>query len=229
MITLRGPAGIDMGLKPVLNFKGYMVGNGVTDEEFDGNALVPFAHGMALISNDLFQDVTTACNGIFWHYSGTKECFDLLLKVDNKVKHLNIYNILEPCYRGPVAREIETGNVNLPSSFSKLLGKTDRSLPLRKQKFVRAWPFRAPVRDGIVPTWSQILNSERVPCTDVSIATLWLNNGSVRKALHARQENLTWELCSDMISFLYKHDLGSMIPYHKNLTVRGYRALIYRY
>ena len=32
-----------------------MVGNGVTDEEFDGNALVPFAHGMGLISNDLFQ------------------------------------------------------------------------------------------------------------------------------------------------------------------------------
>ena len=32
-----------------------MVGNGVTDEEFDGNALVPFAHGMGLISSDLFQ------------------------------------------------------------------------------------------------------------------------------------------------------------------------------
>lgn len=32
-----------------------MVGNGVTDEEFDGNALVPFAHGMGLISDELFQ------------------------------------------------------------------------------------------------------------------------------------------------------------------------------
>uniref|UniRef100_A0A2P2LUU3 Carboxypeptidase n=1 Tax=Rhizophora mucronata TaxID=61149 RepID=A0A2P2LUU3_RHIMU len=47
--------GIDAGAKPVLNFKGYMVGNGVTDEEFDGNALVPFAHGMGLISDDLFR------------------------------------------------------------------------------------------------------------------------------------------------------------------------------
>lgn len=35
--------------------QGYMVGNGCTDEEFDGDALVPFAHGMGLISNDLFQ------------------------------------------------------------------------------------------------------------------------------------------------------------------------------
>lgn len=32
-----------------------MVGNGVTDGVFDGNALVPFAHGMGLISDDLFQ------------------------------------------------------------------------------------------------------------------------------------------------------------------------------
>lgn len=35
--------------------QGYMVGNGVADEHFDGNALVPFAHGMGLISDDLFE------------------------------------------------------------------------------------------------------------------------------------------------------------------------------
>lgn len=32
-----------------------MVGNGCTDDKFDGNALVPFAHGMGLISNELYQ------------------------------------------------------------------------------------------------------------------------------------------------------------------------------
>lgn len=35
--------------------QGYLVGNGVTDENIDGNALVPFAHGMGLISDDLFE------------------------------------------------------------------------------------------------------------------------------------------------------------------------------
>ena len=34
-----------------------MVGNGCTDNEFDGNALVTFAHGMGLISNELFEVV----------------------------------------------------------------------------------------------------------------------------------------------------------------------------
>ena len=33
-----------------------MLGNAVTDPEFDGNnALVPFAHGMALISDDIYE------------------------------------------------------------------------------------------------------------------------------------------------------------------------------
>lgn len=35
--------------------QGYLVGNGVADEFFDGNALVPFAFGMGLISNDIFE------------------------------------------------------------------------------------------------------------------------------------------------------------------------------
>ena len=34
-----------------------MIGNGVTDEAFDGDALVPFVHGMGLISDQLY-DVT---------------------------------------------------------------------------------------------------------------------------------------------------------------------------
>lgn len=32
-----------------------MVGNGVTDRNFDNNALVPFAHGMALISDQIYE------------------------------------------------------------------------------------------------------------------------------------------------------------------------------
>lgn len=31
------------------------MGNGVTDDEFDGNALVPFVHGMGLISDTLYE------------------------------------------------------------------------------------------------------------------------------------------------------------------------------
>ena len=64
---------------------------------------------------------------------------------------------------------------------------------------------------------------------DDRVATVWLNNADVRKAIHAEQTTVIgpWELCTDKITMY--HDSGSMIPYHKNLTARGYRAIIYRF
>ncbi|XP_065875790.1 serine carboxypeptidase-like 20 [Euphorbia lathyris] len=217
--------GIDAGTKPIINLKGYLVGNGVTDEEFDGNALVPFAHGMGLISDDLYEEVNTACQGNFYE-SLNDMCESQLAKVDKDIEGLNIYDILEPCYHGTDTRETKDKKIRLPSSFHQL-GETDRPFPVRKRMFGRAWPLRAPVREGIVPTWPQLLNGESVPCTDDEVATSWLNNAAVRKAIHADEVSAagTWELCTDRI--LFRHDAGSMIKYHKNLTTKGYRALIF--
>ncbi|RAL43383.1 hypothetical protein DM860_012524 [Cuscuta australis] len=218
--------GIDARLSPNLNFKGYMVGNGVADEEFDGNALLPFAHGMGLISDALYEEVVAECQGVYYK-SNRSTCATKLAEVDTNIADLNMYDILEPCYhsKGPSSR-IMTLDSKLPLSFRKL-GETDKPLPVRKRMFGRAWPLRAPVRDGIVPTWPQLLRSESVPCVDDRAATSWLNNAEVRKAIHAEQENVTgtFDICTGKITFF--HDAGSMITFHKNLTSRGYRALVY--
>ncbi|CAO2818972.1 unnamed protein product [Amaranthus hypochondriacus] len=217
--------GLDAGVKPAINLKGYLVGNGVTDETFDGNALVPFAHGMGLISDDLYQAAATACAGNY--YNPTSEgCDALISKVDQDVDGLNIYDILEPCYHSPDSSNQNTANLRLPSSFTKL-GQSDKPLPVRKRIFGRAWPLRAPVREGRVPSWPEISNSVSVPCINDEVATAWLNDKGVRKALHADDESVAgpWELCTGRVE--YNHDAGSMIIYHKNLTSRGYRALIY--
>ncbi|XP_058196663.1 serine carboxypeptidase-like 20 [Rhododendron vialii] len=219
--------GIDASVKPILNFMGYMVGNGVTDDEFDGNALVTFAHGMGLISDELFEEVTADCHGNFYN-PASENCVNKLEKVDRDIAGLNVYNILEPCYHGTVTEDTIIDNPKLPTASSfRNLGETERPLPVRRRMFGRAWPFKAPIRDGVIPTRQQILNNKHVPCTDDEVATLWLNTVSVRKAIHAEQESVSgrWDLCTDRI--LFNPDSGSMIKYHKNLTSRGYRALIY--
>ncbi|PKI45095.1 hypothetical protein CRG98_034479 [Punica granatum] len=180
--------------------QGYMVGNGVTDEKFDGTALVPFAHGMALISDDIF----------------------------NAIAGLNIYDILEPCYHYPGSAKKEDANesTSLPLSF-QMLGGTERPLAVRKRMFGRAWPLWATVKDGPVPLWPQLAEKYHVACINDDVATTWLNNAEVREAIHAAPVNVSgpWELCTRKIS--YNHDAGSMIPYHKNLTSLNYRVLIY--
>ncbi|KAJ7950922.1 Carboxypeptidase [Quillaja saponaria] len=97
--------------------------------------------------------------------------------------------------------------------------------------FGRSWPFRAHVRNGIIQSWPHILaqyNDEySVPCTNDEVSKAWLNNEEVRKAIHAEPINVSviWELCTDRVR--YTHDSGSMIPYHKNLTLQNYRVLIF--
>lgn len=54
------------GDKPFINIKGYLIGNGVTDDVFDGNAYLPFAAGKSLISELQLQRASEACNGNFW-------------------------------------------------------------------------------------------------------------------------------------------------------------------
>ncbi|KAL8516539.1 hypothetical protein ACS0TY_014979 [Phlomoides rotata] len=215
--------GTDAGLKPTLNFKGYLVGNGVCDDVFDGNALVPFTHGMGLISDELYEEVSTECHGNYYNPMNAN-CENKLLKVEELIEDLNIYDILEPCYHAPQSI-IELENKKLPPSFRRL-GETQRPLPVRKRMFGRAWPFRAPVRQGYITTWPELMG-ENVPCTSDEVASAWLNNEEVREAIHADSKNasIEWELCTDRLKFY--HDAGSMIKYHKNLTSRGYRALIY--
>ncbi|XP_073222805.1 serine carboxypeptidase-like 20 [Cicer arietinum] len=218
--------GIENGTKPTLNFKGYMVGNPVTDDLIDGNALVPFAHGMSLISNELFENTTKVCKGNFYEVD-TDECELLLEKVDKEVADLNVYDILEPCYHPGKTKENKNTNSKLPLSFREL-GKTDKSLPVRKRMFGRAWPYKGNVKDGIVPSWPELTSTSiLVPCTDDGVANSWLNNPDVRKAIHTVEESVVgaWYLCTDQIK--YTHDTGSMLNFHKNLTSKGYRVLAY--
>ncbi|KAL0742540.1 hypothetical protein Bca4012_084053 [Brassica carinata] len=205
--------------------KGYLVGNGVTDPVFDGNALVPFAHGMGLISNELYEETKAACKGEYYKEPDvSEECAHLLGKVAHDVSLLNIYNILEPCFHGTSMSPIDMGSI--PPSFLKL-GKTERPLPVRKRMFGRSWPLGAVVRPGFVPSWPQILADSSVPCVDDRVATAWLNDPAVRKAVHAKEESEIgrWQLCTDNLN--YSHDAGSMIKFHRNLTLSGYRALIF--
>ncbi|KAF5741124.1 serine carboxypeptidase 1 [Tripterygium wilfordii] len=174
--------GNEDGSKPKINFKGYMVGNGVTDPHFYRNALVPFAHGMGLISDDLFEDIKTTCKGKYFSPTD-KDCKLNLKQLYVAIADLNEYNILEPCYHPPKSQLENT-------------------------------------------LWT---NSEgHDDCRNDELATAWLNDEAVRKAIHAEDKRIgAWEICTDNIE--YNRDAGSMISNHMKFTTEGYQVLIFRY
>lgn len=194
------------GLLPVLPLRGFLVGNGCTDEAFDGNALVPFAAGHAFISQEQHADILAACpERQYWNATGA--CASSLEVLDAELDGLNIYDVLEPCAR------------DLPALT---LG--------------RAWPLRAtlPPRGSVVANWASV--GVYVPCMDVSAATSWLNDDAVRSAINAAPRSITgnFSLCSDEVE--YTHDTGSMVrrstllfikkisvPLHAGAHTRGAR------
>ncbi|GJN37084.1 hypothetical protein PR202_gb26006 [Eleusine coracana subsp. coracana] len=204
---------------------GYLIGNGVTDNDYDFNSFVPFAHGMGLISTDIFEDVKASCHGKFW---GNVDdlCQESIDRVRWELKDLNKYNTLAPCYHNPEIQEAEFINSSLPSSF-RSLGETERQFPVRKRMAGRSWPLRLALRDGRVPMWPG-LGGRSLPCTSDELATIWLDDEDVRAAIHAKRKSLigAWELYTARID--YTHDTGTMISYHKKFTSLGYRVLIYR-
>uniref|UniRef100_K3Y7H4 Carboxypeptidase n=1 Tax=Setaria italica TaxID=4555 RepID=K3Y7H4_SETIT len=185
-ITDEVVKGIQKGVKPRINFKGYLIGNPGTDVDYDFNSFVPFAHGMGLISNDMYEDVKATCHGTFWGNVDSK-CQEKIDSVHWELKDLNKYNILEPCYHRPDIQEVEFANSSLPLSFRRL-GETDRPLPVRKRMAGRSWPLRLALKDGHVPMWPG-LGGRSLPCTNDEIATTWLDDEGVRAAIHAKSPN----------------------------------------
>lgn len=219
--------GIKAKMNPVINFKGYIIGNGViSDARFESIALISFAHGMALIPDDLYLNIVSTC-GVDLN-GDAPACQTSADQFYKDIEGLNIYDILEPCYHDPDGKTLNKSK--LPYSFQQL-GVTDRPMPVRKRLFGRAWPFRLVVENGVVPSWPELVKEGvnrriDVPCTEDVIASAWLNNARVRKAIHAQPESVTgpWSLC---MAIRYNHTTGSMVDYHKRLTKQGYRALIY--
>lgn len=96
----------------------------------------------------------------------------IYLVLVQSINDLNIYDILEPCYHSKTIKKVTPANTKLPKSFQHL-GTTTKPLAVRTRMHGRAWPLRAPVRAGRVPSWQEFARGSRpsgVPCMVSSIS-----------------------------------------------------------
>ncbi|XP_019084987.1 PREDICTED: serine carboxypeptidase-like 2 isoform X2 [Camelina sativa] len=64
---------------PPINLQGYVLGNPLTDFATDTNHRIPFAHGMALISDELYESLKRVCKGDYGHVDPRNtECLKLI-------------------------------------------------------------------------------------------------------------------------------------------------------
>uniref|UniRef100_A0ACD5XGR6 Uncharacterized protein n=1 Tax=Avena sativa TaxID=4498 RepID=A0ACD5XGR6_AVESA len=66
--------GIEAGNTPVLNLKGYLVGNPSTGEIIDISSKVPYAHGVGIISDQLYETILGHCQGLDYLLPSNAPC-----------------------------------------------------------------------------------------------------------------------------------------------------------
>ncbi|XP_070574647.1 lysosomal protective protein-like isoform X2 [Ptychodera flava] len=68
--------------------------------------------------------------------------------------------------------------------------------------------------------------TSHIPCIDVSAETNYLNQASVRKALHIPETVQDWQVCSDEVGNNYQSTYKSMHAQYRALVTK-YRGLVY--
>lgn len=83
--------------KPPINLKGYVLGNPITDSEVDFNHRIPYAHGMTLISDELYMSMKRICKGEYETVDPSNmECLKLLEEYHKCIDRLYFPFILTP-------------------------------------------------------------------------------------------------------------------------------------
>ncbi|MED6132788.1 hypothetical protein PIB30_022101 [Stylosanthes scabra] len=195
-ITQEIADGNERGLEPRINLQGYILGNPVTSG-LEENDRIPYVHGMGLISDELYWSLKKNCNGNIINVDSTnKLCLNDIQYYNKLLENIELDNILG----------IYCAEENL---------KGTRWNPRR----CLAEKIKAPLISSVT------LPDMRCRSYGFFLCTEWMNDPSVRKALHIREGSIgEWIRC---YKDDYVFDIPSSIPFHANLSAKGYPSLIY--
>ncbi|XP_062205002.1 serine carboxypeptidase-like 18 isoform X2 [Phragmites australis] len=193
----------EVGGEPALNLKGYLVGNPVTDSNFDDPSIIPFAHGMGLISDEMYEAYKKSCSvGDNSHQS--VECTNSLDAIDECVKGIYTNHILEP----------------LCTFASPHPHKPKPRINSGAREMLQLQDYTADAEIHL----SEI--SLKCRTAGYLLSRTWANNATVREALGIHKGTVpSWIRCNYDVP--YTSDITSTVKYHLDVTTKGYRSLVY--
>ncbi|XP_027772446.1 serine carboxypeptidase-like 11 [Solanum pennellii] len=191
--------GIEAGNKPLVNLKGYLLGNPLTFPE-EENFVIPFLVGMAIIPIELYQSMMQNCKGEYRkEFAPTNaQCTQDLNIVDELSNNINDQHVLDP---------LCGSETELKSPFPSKFRGSRRSIQ----------------ENAISPScYGKLVDRHE-------LSNYWANDPRVQKALHVRKGTIDhWARCKQNgIKKYYTFTSMDSISYHRNHSAKGYRSLIY--
>lgn len=167
----------------------------------DDNSRAPYAHGMGIIPDELFEAIQRSCPGEDIKTPRTGPCMEQIKIFRGLLNELMLGNFLTP-----KCEEDNKRPVILKAH------EADRFILERKSTLLRSPP---PVPDIKCTTYPSYL------------AYHWANDNDTREALCVKEGTVKeWQVCNP--DLIYEDMIiNSSIPYHHDVITKGYRALIF--
>eukprot|EP01013_Petalomonas_cantuscygni_P011210 TRINITY_DN2456_c0_g1_i1.p1 TRINITY_DN2456_c0_g1~~TRINITY_DN2456_c0_g1_i1.p1 ORF type:complete len:535 (+),score=124.61 TRINITY_DN2456_c0_g1_i1:233-1837(+) len=210
---------------------GYLVGNGVFDWDVAAAAQVPFAYGHGMIGDELHENILKVCDPSFRNPSA--ECSNLLKEVSNNFVDTNGYDVYRTCFHPPgkigaSPAAVAHDPAHAIAMFNRLAdgnNKTELFDWLRGRTVARVGErsARSPAVDaGVVSR----LRGRRgtaaevtVPCINSLKGTHFLNEASVRAALHVDVSPNSWGICGG-VRYVDDGVYPSIVAVHKDMLAK---------
>ncbi|CAA7026679.1 unnamed protein product [Microthlaspi erraticum] len=188
--------GNEHGNKP-MNLKGYVLGNPTTEYDSDWNHRIPFAHGMGLISDELYESLKRSCHGNYVKIDAANtHCLKLVEDYNKCVSRINEGSILIPLCDLAPPTQLSIENDGRRSL--KRLGHSDLSFTTPDCYMYR-----------------------------YVLATHWANDEDVRKALHVLKGSIrNWVRCNWDLAY-EKDIKNSVPYHLSNSIKGVYRTLVF--
>eukprot|EP00271_Cylindrocystis_brebissonii_P007287 TRINITY_DN20637_c0_g1_i1.p1 TRINITY_DN20637_c0_g1~~TRINITY_DN20637_c0_g1_i1.p1 ORF type:complete len:561 (+),score=126.22 TRINITY_DN20637_c0_g1_i1:226-1908(+) len=240
---------------PHIPFKGFAVGNPWTDPATDYQGEVDFWHSRALISTEVYENLTKNC-GVkdYWEDVPGSNCLAYLTKAYAEMGDINIYDVyVDVCHPSTVVESskalLDMKHKNLRRKLTEGLDTIwrDRQLmssPIEHQLAAKTasrkmGPIttKPAVSFDSATTASSSSSSSGVspnypwefdPCSSHE-AEIYLNRKDVQKALHANVTGLPyrWTECSTVLKYYEEDSIGSVLPIYRELLKTPLRMTVF--
>ncbi|OEL35703.1 Serine carboxypeptidase-like 19 [Dichanthelium oligosanthes] len=232
-----------------LNLKGYLVGNPITGESIDTDSRVPFAHGMGIISDQLYKMILVNCGEGDYDNPRNTICAEALTrfnKVRRCVTRQNYNHSICAVFGNQFTAQgadfylislLSADRIDILLGSLQLLGQVHMGHVLYENcNHVPHNPsdytaIRKLLKEEIGLGFSK--NPPPRPpinCTasySGYLTYFWGNSMVVQDALGIKKGTIhEWVRCHNG-DLPYSEDIDSSIKYHNNVTSKGYRALVY--
>lgn len=188
----------------IINLKGLLVGNGVTDTEIDGDSWYDFAYGHYLYSQDQRDTYIKECGTEKPLKRDNPKCADILKELDAVADEVNVYHIYKICYHQTKSLETRRRNsskrkTRFTKSYLHMLDESYKIQSIREAN-------DDPDPDAFPP------------CADAKSFYTYLNREDVKKALNV-DTSITFNLCTGKFDETYMaQDKASIYLYPKLIS-----------